>query len=104
METRPLIAVTIVAGIEERHSAAALLLELIGEFTEQSLDLSLVTLQTFRMESNIHGDTLSPDMLAGVLPILEETVEENCLDSLGIESGRRAHFSPHDVEFETGSA
>lgn len=99
METRPLVAVLIVAGVEKRPTATAGLLELVGELGQHRLDLGLVALETLGMKFNVPDDTFGLDVVVGVLAVSEETVGEDGVDPFGVENSLRAHcFVSFSVE------
>ena len=92
MKARPLIAVLVVAGIQERPSATAGLLELVGKLVQHRLDLGLVAFQTLGVKPDGRGNALGFDVLAGILAVLEQTVHEDCVDLLGVECCLRVHL------------
>lgn len=97
MQTRPLVAVLVVAGVQERHSATARLLELVGQLVEQRCDFLLVAGEPLGVETDIADDAFRLHVLAGVLAVLEEAVEEDGFNPLGVEFHYGVSF--HRVSF-----
>ena len=93
METGPLVAVLVVAGVEKRPAATAGLLELVGEFVQHGFDLSLVVLETLGMKPDVPDDAFGLDVVAGVLAVSEKTVGEDGVYPFGVENSLRAHSS-----------
>jgi len=91
MKTSPLVAVLVVAGVEERPPAAALLLELLRQLVQHGHDLGLVALQALGVKPDVPDDTLGLDVLTGVLAISEQAIHEDRVDQLCVETCRRAH-------------
>src|SRR3989338_5097793 len=91
VKTGPLVAVLVVAGFEERPSAAALLLKLLRQLVQHGYDLGLVALQTLGVKPDVPDDALGLDVLAGVLAISEQAIHEDRVDLLCVETCRRAH-------------
>ena len=71
MHTRPLVAMLVVAGIQERPSATTGLLELVGELVQHRLDLGPVALQALGVKPDVPGDALGLDVLASVFSLFE---------------------------------
>ena len=90
MEASPLVAVLVVAGVEERPATTTGLLELVGEFVQHRLDLGLVALETLGMKLDTN-DALGLDVFASILTVTEQAVHEDGVDPLGVENCLRAH-------------
>lgn len=71
MQACPLVAVPIIAGLEERPATTTGLLEFVGELIQHRFDLDLVALQTLGMKSDNLLDALCFDVLVGVLVVFE---------------------------------
>lgn len=94
MEAGPLVAVAVVAGVEERHPAAPRLLELVRQLVEHRGDFRLVLVDAAGMEADVAGDAGGRGVLAVVLTVLEQAGEENLLDALGGQNtGCLTHLS-----------
>lgn len=91
VQVGPLVAVLVVAGVEERPATASLLLELLRQLVQHGHDLGSVTLQALGMKPDVPDDTLRLDVLAGVLAVPEQTVHEDRVDVFRVESCLRAH-------------
>ena len=91
VQPRPLVAVLVVAGVEERPSTAVLLLELLRQLVQHGHDLGLVALQALGVKPDVPDDALGLDMLTGVLAVTKQAVHEDGVDPLCAETCRCAH-------------
>lgn len=93
MHAGPLPTVAIVAGVQERHPAAARFFEVVGQLVEHGSDFRTVLFDAAGVEADIARDAGSGDILAGVLAVLEQAAHEDAADALG----RKAREFRHDV-------
>jgi|GEM_PF-5592284 len=91
MEAGPLVAVLVVACVEERRATTAGLFELVGKLIKHLLDLGLVALQALGVEPDVIGDPFGLHVLAGIFAFFKQAVHEDCFDPFGVENIFRAH-------------
>lgn len=79
------------ARVEEGPSTPTALTELVGELGQHGLDLLAMSLEALRVEPDVGHDAFGLDVGGSVLSVLEEAIEEDLLDALGVEHERVAH-------------
>lgn len=93
MEARPLVAVLVVAGVQEAPATATtrgFFLELRGQFGEHGDDVVALLGDAAGMEADVRRDAGGGQIGFLRLVVLEQAVHEGLFDPLGVEN--IAHF------------
>lgn len=93
VQVRPLIAVPVVAGVQERPPATARFLELVRQLIEHLGDFHLVLFDAAGVEADVARDAETRDVLAVVLAVLEKASEKDLLHAFGAQhAGLVSHY------------
>lgn len=82
VEAGPQVAALVLAGVQEGAAG----LELVRQLVQQRFDLGLVALHAVGVELDRLGDAFGRDVVAGVLAVLEQAVEEDRFDPRGVKN------------------